>query len=85
MSDDFLIGIAAWAGGLNDQQTKQVEAAVPSVVKLIALINELEPIIQQAMPLLAKAEPLINEALVEWKTVGPAALVIADALNKKLG
>jgi hypothetical protein len=83
MSADFLIGIAGWAAGLTEQQTQQIEASMPAMAKLIAIINQLEPIAQQAVPLFTKAAPLINEALAEWKTVGPSALIIADALNKK--
>lgn len=62
---NWLIEMAGHMAGLTDKQLADIERAMPATRKLIDVINE-------AQPLIAKAEPLINEAMVEWKMVGPA-------------
>jgi hypothetical protein len=81
MLEHWLIELVGHASGLSDAQLRQIEKSLPASKALIDLLIRSQPIIEQAQKLYAEAEPLINEAMKEWRTVGPVAQILIDVIG----
>jgi uncharacterized protein YbjT (DUF2867 family) len=66
--------------GLSDAQLEQIERSLPATRALIDLLTKARPVIEQAEALYNEAQPMIDQARKEWKTVGPAAQILLDAI-----
>jgi len=81
MLKHWLIELIGHTSGLSEAQLQQIEKALPRTRALIDLLNEAQPIIEQAHSLYIEAEPLIDQAMKEWQTVGPAAQILIDVIS----
>jgi uncharacterized protein YbjT (DUF2867 family) len=81
MLEHWLIELAGHVSGLSEARLKQIEKSLPATMALVDLLNRARPIIEQAQTLYAEAEPLINQAKMEWQTVGPAAQILIDVIS----
>jgi uncharacterized protein YbjT (DUF2867 family) len=81
MLEHWLIELVGHVSGLSEAQLKQIEKSLPATRALVDLLNRARPIIEQAQSLYAEAEPLIDQAKVEWQTVGPAAQILIDVIS----
>jgi uncharacterized protein YbjT (DUF2867 family) len=81
MLEHWLIELVGHVSGLSDTQLKQIEKSLPATKALLDLLNRAQPIIEQAQSLYAEAKPLIDEAKLEWQTVGPAAQILIEVIS----
>jgi uncharacterized protein YbjT (DUF2867 family) len=81
MLEHWLIEMVGHVSGLSEAQLKQIEKSLPATKGLIDLLNRARPIIEQAQTLYAEAEPLIDQAKMEWQTVGPATQILIDVIS----
>jgi uncharacterized protein YbjT (DUF2867 family) len=81
MLEHWLIELIGHFSGLSDAQLKQIEKSLPATKALVDLLDRARPIIEQAEKLYIEAEPLIDQAKIEWKTVGPAAQILIDVIS----
>jgi uncharacterized protein YbjT (DUF2867 family) len=81
MLEHWLIELVGHVSGLSEAQVEQIERSLPATKALLDLLNRARPIIGQAQSLYAEAEPLIDQAKVEWQTVGPAAQILIDVIS----
>jgi hypothetical protein len=84
MLKHLLNEVIGHVSGLSDTQLEQVERSLPATKALIDLLNKAHPFIEQAQALYAEAEPLIDQARIEWQTVGPAAQILIDVISHHL-
>jgi uncharacterized protein YbjT (DUF2867 family) len=84
MLKHLLFDVIGHVSGLSEAQLEQIEQSLPATRALIDLLNRAHPIIEQAQALYNEAQPLIDEARQEWKTVGPAAQILFDAISHHL-
>ena len=76
-----LIELIGHTSGLSEAQLMQIEKALPRTKALIDLLNKAQPVIEQAHSLYIEAEPLTDQAMKEWRTVGPAAQILIDVIS----
>ena len=81
MFEHWLIELVGHFSGLSEPQLKQIERSLPATKALLDLLNRARSIIEQAQNLYAEAEPLIEQAKMEWRTVGPAAQILIDVIS----
>jgi len=81
MLEHWLIELVGHFSGLGEAQLKQIEKSLPATKGLLDLLMRARPIIEQAQSLYAEAEPLIDQAKMEWQTVGPAAQILLDVIS----
>src|SRR6516225_7844055 len=84
MLKHLLNGIIGHVSGLSDAQLEQIEQALPATKALVDLLIKTQPFFEQAQTLYTEAEPLIDQARIEWQTVGPAAQILIDVLSHHL-
>jgi hypothetical protein len=79
---DWILKLIAHLEGLTDDQIAEIESALPATHALIELLTTNQQIIKDAQNLYARATPIINEAMDEWKVVGPALEMIIAVISK---
>src|SRR6516225_1355614 len=84
MLKHLLNGIIGHVSGLSDAQLEQIEQALPATKALVDLLIKTQPFFEQAQTLYTEAEPLIDQARIEWQTVGPAAQILIDVISHHL-
>jgi len=84
MLKHLLNEVIGHVSGLSDAQLEQVERSLPATKALIDLLNKAHPFIEQAQALFAEAQPLIDQARIEWQTVGPAAQILIEMISHHL-
>lgn len=57
---DFMLNMAAEHFGIVEADTQALVAALPDLQKLIAIMEKMEPLVQQALPIITKYTPLIK-------------------------
>lgn len=57
---DFMLDMAADHFGISSADTQALVAALPDLQKLIAIVKQIEPLVQQALPIITKYTPLIQ-------------------------
>lgn len=73
---DWIFQLAAHLAGFSDDELNRVEAALPATRKLIDIIIQAQPIIESA-------KPVVEQALEEWKVVGPILQMVLTTVLKK--
>jgi uncharacterized protein YbjT (DUF2867 family) len=81
MLEHWLIELVGHFSGLSREQLRQIEKSLPATKALIDLLSRAQPIIEQAQSLYVEAKPLIDQAKMEWQTVGPAAQILLEVMS----
>ena len=66
---------------------KLEQEVMPVIKQVIQIYNDNQSLIHEIEQFDSEIQPVITEAMVEWKTVGPALALLIDILerNKKKG
>ncbi len=84
---NWIVNTIAGFFHVSSAELSKLEGALPATKKLVELFNKHQNLIVEFQAFEKEVSPVINEALVEWKTVGPALVLLIDILerNKKRG
>ena len=82
MISPIIASTIEWVAGITPQQMATIEARLPTLKKLIDIVNEAKPEILAALPHIQKIEPLIPQALAEITAITPAAEIVIAIAEK---
>ncbi len=78
----WIINIVAGFFKVSQPELAKLENALPATKKLIDLFNKHQDLIERVQAFQKEITPLVDEAMKEWKTVGPALALVIDILER---